>query len=653
MQRAFTLLLFCLVFLYAKADTKDLKKLILEVKEASYTDSVRFFQSGKEATQMANELKDNASLAEINIYYGNYFFYVRNFDKARRHFDRAITIASIGKSSHFELLARIRRAFLEIEMGNDRDGEKTLQALLTKAKKIDDKICIAELINLIGIVCEDHNKTKEAVNYYLEGLNFSELNNLEYYPGVFLNNLGLMKVYSGQEKDAMKDFQKALELAIKENNVRLANHARINVCLVLIHEKKYEEANKIFNEILRYSRKNKFPLELASTYINFGSMFVPDKKYEIALPYYDSAIVILENQHLNSELSRAYFGKAQLLTFMKKFVESDLYIEKAGKLAQMTGNLEDLTNYNYIKYNLFDEQKDYKNALDYYRKYTHIKDSAQNNLNNKVIQELQMQHAVQKKEIELAQERTKTLELEKKNQDERFWRWLSIGLSLFVLTTVFSLTYIIYSKRVRKAQENFSRQLIEVTDEERARIARDLHDELGQTLSIVKSRISRINSLSGEIEPIDNDISLAIEQTRTISRNLYPSVLEKVGLIRSVASILENVQKGTDIQCSYDIDESVESLPQIVKTHLYRIIQECINNTMKHAGASALKISILPDNDAFELIYLDNGKGLISKVKNGVGLQSIRERVKIINGEFSLDDKNHNGFKLVVKFDRL
>ena len=113
---------------------------------------------------------------------------------------------------------------------------------------------------------------------------------------------------------------------------------------------------------------------------------------------------------------------------------------------------------------------------------------------------------------------------------------------------------------------------------------------------------------------------------------------------------MENIQSSTKIECSFDVTDKVEELSLPTKTHIYRILQECTNNTIKHAQASALKTSIIEKNNEFVLVYQDNGVGISSKQKDGLGLLSIRERAKIINGSVNFEDKTNKSFKLTLKF---
>ena len=122
-------------------------------------------------------------------------------------------------------------------------------------------------------------------------------------------------------------------------------------------------------------------------------------------------------------------------------------------------------------------------------------------------------------------------------------------------------------------------------------------------------------------------------------------------MVRSIARLTEGIQSSTNIECSFDVSEIVETLTLQTKTHIYRILQECSNNTIKHAKASALKIEITEHNQEIVLVYQDNGIGINTKQKNGLGLLSIKERAKIINGVVNFENKTNKSFKLTLKFN--
>lgn len=648
-KRLLVFLLLVLRSLMHAQYSNEINQLLKDVKEASFYDSTKLFTIGQEAIQKTINTNYKGAVSEVYLYYGNYFYYTRNIERAKVYLGRSVISAKASGNKHIETLANIRLMFMDYESGLHEGVEKDFLALLEETKRTKDYENTVELLNLLGIINEEKNQLKEAARLYLEGLVFSESHNIAHYPAVFRNNLGLIKLYTDQTDDALKDFEKGLELTKKENDINLASHIKINMCLIYISKNKIDDALKIFSEVITYARKNNHPRELSSAFINLGSAFNNTNRQDMALSYIDSAIIVLKDYRLNVELTKAYLEKADVLINLKNLSEARKTLVLANDLSRKTGNLDDRATYLLFSHRVEKAEKNYESALNNYLAYRALKDSMEQTVNGKMIQELQLKYNVQKKEIELEKEKSKYLLLEKINQDERFIKWLTIGIAIIVLILVISAVYYLYSLKLREKQESFSRQLIENIEEDRLRISMDLHDDIGQSLSIIKSKLTVSKNLQ-EDKSLESELARVISQTREISRNLYPSYLEKIGLVRSIARLSENIQSSANIECSFDITEKVELLNIATKTHIYRILQECTNNTIKHSKASALKIEITENNGDYVLQYQDNGIGLNGKQKSGLGLLSIKERAKIINGQVNIEDKLNKSFKLTLKF---
>lgn len=641
------LLAVCLSAQYSNDITQRLKNL----RELAYSDSLGLFREGEEIIRFVKGTPQEAAIADVYLYYGNYFYYTRNIQRAKAYFTKANKQAILYKNQHIKDLSTVRLVFIDNDEGISDDAESELALMLADAKQKKDHENTLEIINFMAILKERKNLFQDAIKLYVEGLYLAEQYKLGHYTGTFRNNLGLMKLYANQLDEALIDFEKGLAIAKQEKEKNLLSHIQINIGLINLVKDSTKNALALFREVISHSRKNNHPRELASIFVNIGSAFSMTGYPEMALPYMDSAITVLEDHKMYTELTKAYLGKTDVLLRLKKPQEARQSLARVAELTDITGSIEDQSSRYLMLYEIEKQVKNYQSALESYEKYKHLKDSANELLNSKVVQSLQLKFNVQKKEIELEKEKSKTLVLEKKNQDERFIRYLTIFISSIALILILGLVWVLYSRKVREKQELFSQQLIEKIEEDRSRISMDLHDDIGQSLSMLKSKIASVKTEDARDEKIlETGLARVIEQTREISRSLYPSYLEKIGLVRSVASLSENVQSSTGIECSFDITDKVEELPLNVKTHLYRILQECTNNTIRHSGATALRISVTEKGGDFVMIYQDNGSGFGSKQQKGLGILSIKERAKIINGSVSFDDKSHKGFKLILKF---
>ncbi len=630
----------------------DISRRLKSLRELAYSDSLGLFREGNEVIAAVKGTDQAAAIANVYLYFGNYFYYTRSIDRAKAYFNKARRQAILTGNQHIEDLSNVRLVFIENEEGLNDDAETELRAMLEDSKKKNDHENTLEILNFLAILKERENKLQDAIKLYIEGLGLADSYNLNHHRAVFRNNLGLMKIYGGQLDEALVDFQKGLEIAKTDRDQSLINHIQINMALIYLSKDSTKTALAMFDEVVRHSRKNNHPRELASIFVNIGSSLSNTGRPAMALMYLDSAINVLREHHMYIELTKAYLGKTDVLVrVQEKPGEARKTLDEVFKLTEITKNIDDQSSGFLMLSEIEKQEHHYKAALESYVKYKNLKDSVNEMLNSKVVQGLQLKYNVQKKEIELEKERSKTLVLEKKNQAERFIRYLTIFISAISLILILGVVWVLYSRKVREKQELFSQQLIEKIEEDRSRISMDLHDDIGQSLSMLKSKLSAMKTPNGSDEQIlELGLSRVIEQTREISRSLYPSFLEKIGLERSVASLSESVQSSTGIECSFDISEKIESLALSVKTHLYRILQECTNNTIKHSGATALRISITEKNGEFTMTYQDNGRGFSSKQQKGLGILSIKERAKIINANISFDDKSSKGFKLTLKF---
>jgi signal transduction histidine kinase len=299
---------------------------------------------------------------------------------------------------------------------------------------------------------------------------------------------------------------------------------------------------------------------------------------------------------------------------------------------------------------IYEKQGNYKLAFFHADRFHQIKDSISEIANKDNLAQLQVIYGKEKIESELENEKNKNSLLSKENElkQTRIRGIIFIAISIIIIG--FGLFYIRHVRITRKNQQMFTQKLIENIDNERSRISRDLHDDIGQSLSVIKSKINLFNT--GKIDGLDGmekEVGEVIDHTRSISHFLHPSFVAKLGLERSMVSLLEKTESNTGIVTSISIKNEIESLDLNTKTQLYRIVQECISNTIKHSKATALKVSLKNIDGEFILKYRDNGIGFKNDKSNseGIGMLTIRERALNVGGKISLPTSD-KGFVLIL-----
>lgn len=242
--------------------------------------------------------------------------------------------------------------------------------------------------------------------------------------------------------------------------------------------------------------------------------------------------------------------------------------------------------------------------------------------------------------------------------------WFTALMAAAVLGLVFS----VYKMRVnrlenaRRRQEEFSRRLLASQEQERQRVASELHDTLGQSLLIMKNRIAlaqadidRRAAVEEQLEELSDSASAAIEECREIAYNLRPYQIKRFGLTETLYGIFMRISEVTDIEATAEIENIDELLPEDAQINLYRIVQESVNNVIKHSRATEAFMKITATGGVITVIIRDNGRGFTPGVnagsagKNGgFGLTGIAERVKMLGGYFQIDSAPGKGTSILI-----
>lgn len=212
-------------------------------------------------------------------------------------------------------------------------------------------------------------------------------------------------------------------------------------------------------------------------------------------------------------------------------------------------------------------------------------------------------------------------------------------------------------QRVNEQQEQFSRQLINRQESERKRIAHELHDSISQSLLTIKNRaemaVDRTNDpqwMREQMSVILTSSSGAIQEIKQITHNLRPYLLDRIGLTKALQSLLRTFGESSPLRMEGTVDEVDGALPKEHEIHLYRIVQEALNNIQKHAGAASVRVTIERMDASVVVTVQDDGKGFDteklrsgSRAAGGLGLDGIAERVRIMNGELRITSQPGSG----------
>ncbi|MFT4830892.1 MAG: two-component system NarL family sensor kinase [Psychroserpens sp.] len=470
------------------------------------------------------------------------------------------------------------------------------------------------------------------------------------------NNLGV--VYSSLEEydKALEYHQIALDYLTKFDDVNSKLITLNNIGDTYLNKKDYEIASTYFQRVLE---TDNFIKKDPKTYSKALSNNARTRLYlKDTFGVSDTFLKSLEIQDSINDivgLSLTNYYMAEYALFKKDTITAVAYAKKSKSLAQKsTNNKRVLESLELIG------KLDTKNASQYVQEYIRLNDSLQK-------EERQIRNKFARIEFETDQFIEQNQLLAKQKQ---LWTGVAIGLFLFAIAIVSIISLRIKNQKLKFEQQQQESNLeifnlmlsqkekfLEGKHEEQKRVSEELHDGiLGQMLGI-RLILSGLNNKSGETSTQQRaeylkKLQEVEEEVRTISHELNSAAYQKIhNFIYSVQDLLKTIESSSQVHCNleYTTDLEWDRLNSEVKINIYRILQESLQNCVKHALAKNIEVSLGANEMDILVKVSDDGVGYqVKKEKKGIGLKNIRSRVKKMNGSVDIKSKIGKGTTLLV-----
>ena len=240
---------------------------------------------------------------------------------------------------------------------------------------------------------------------------------------------------------------------------------------------------------------------------------------------------------------------------------------------------------------------------------------------------------------------------------------LGLAAAWFATWHVARLEREIHYQRIAETQnrldlERLSARLVDVQEQERRSLARELHDEVGQALTAIKMSVGAALRTPGThprahaaLEEARSLVDTTLQGVRDLSQLLHPSMLDDFGLPETLAAYLRNFTKRTGIRAHLTHEGGDERMPADVEVCLYRIVQEALTNVARHSGALSCDVFLRRSGDEVELTVEDSGRGIVSDgtdARRGLGLMGMRERAQSLSGRFLIVNRSDGGARVTV-----
>lgn len=636
--------------------------LLLFLTNSIYCQEVISTQNSS-ARQSANDLlllKNPGTLDFDNALTLAGEYYDISLDTALLLAEKVVEWTKKAKNDEYCCKAMIYLAEINKFKGDAESSLNILDEVKQLIESTDNVKGKAAISSLYGSISRDRGENEDAISYFIEAADIYESIGdnkalAETYgkiSGVFFNTNQLEKFQKYNIKiaelaEALDDDElrvdaggsSAIYLMTKGIHYYLNNQldtANMQQTMDTLNAYFVKSENK-YDETIIIARKFNNKKILLTLINNMVALANNMEKIERSEKLAFEAKSIAEDIESNDLLVQSKINLASVLMRRKKYEEALRYGKEALATAKEFNLDRKITLANMRLYDLYVEMGSFQEALQVGDEIRAYELKLSNVEKAKAIAEIETKYETIKKENQIQQ-------LESNNDRIKSQRNYLLGGGLILALLAFFGIRLNRLIKDRNDKKEFTNALMLAQEEERKKIARDLHDGIGQSLLLIKKQMEKSNETTAINQEM---ISETLEEVRSLSRDLHPFQLEKFGLTATIEEMIQKVQTNTNLFISKDITNIDEYISKSSSIHIFRTVQEALSNIIKHAEATAAKVTIEIEQESILVTIMDNGKGFdteltVAKSKS-LGLKTMNERMAAIDARFNIENGDNNG----------
>ena len=616
-----------------KAPQDTSKVILLQRIGAHYNvvhlDSARaFLQQG---IALANELNYPKgrwmNLSTLGVYHER----KTQYDSAMTYLNSALGIVEEINSTKGYAVVLNNIATVQIRKAEYQEALKNMFDALKAEEELGNKNGIAQAYNNIGVVYY-YTANYDKTTYYLtRALEIQEeLGNLDGLQNGY-NNVGAIFEYQKKYDDAIGSYEKALQISRKLGDQKQEATFLSNIAQSYMNKKDFERAESIFKESIAIKIEIEDYNGMVNGYISFGQLLLKQDKLKDAKRYLEEAIVLSRKYNSKIALPEAYAALSEVA-------------EKEGKLNKSVAYLKD---------------------------YIAIKDSILNEDNTRILAETEAKYQTEKKEREILEQRALIAEkdLEVRQKNTLMYGGFGLALILGLLGYLFYNQQKLKNRQLQKEGELKSAlAAIETQNklqEQRLRISRDLHDNIGAQLTFI---ISSIDNLKYGFKDIGDKLSSRLSGISAFTSDTIYELRDTIWAMNKNSITIEDLQTrisnfidkaaiaSNEMKFSFKIASELDpehKFTSVEGMNIYRVIQEGVNNAVKYAEAKHIDVIISEDISSYQIEIKDDGNGFeTANVEQGNGLNNMKKRSRDINATFAIDSELNKGTSIVMSLSK-
>lgn len=584
-------------------------------------------------------------------------------DSALHYCERAVALAK--KIGQPRLLAQALndQGIIFSDLNRYQDALSNYHHALDIQVERNDSVRMGALHSKIGIIHQKQGEYSRAMEHQLSALRIFEAMKIQNYVATCQNNVAILDFNMGEYKRSLEMHQNALETRKLINDQYGVATSYANIGNVQLALKDTVAASTSYGKAADYFEAINNAEGLSTTLHNWSTCY-ESRDPNRALELLQRALAIRTEMGDEKMLASTHSATGGIWLALGKPLRARLHFLKALQLAQRADVLAEQISVNENLALLYRELGNADSTFYYFSVLQTLKDSTFNEGLRNDFAELQTLYETEQKEarIALLSEQNKVSELKVRQKQNQLWMMI-IGFGAFLIVAVLSYMRFREKQRQRMAaeiaqeRETGLRAVIEATEAERERIAKDLHDGVGQQLSGMKMAWQKMLlswQNSGEQERLQAErLTQILDETaaevRSISHRMMPRSLSQFGLVPAVADMLEKSLASAELEYSFEPFgmENRRYSPEIERS-LYRVMQELVNNILKHSGASRVEVQMMQNSGQLVVMVSDNGKGMDkANAGNGIGLSNMQSRLHTVGGNIYFE--NENGVRATIR----
>ena len=545
--------------------------------------------------------------------------------------------------------------------------ELTRQLLEKEPESRKYKRRILALYANIGNVHYYKGEYLKAIDNYIKSLNYS--NQINYTPGKAncLSNIGAAYKDLLNFDKALEYNYKSLALALQTKDDYLISQSLNNLGATYYSVPDYDSARYYFTQSTKRFEKENNEYELINSYVNMGDVYRHLGRFDTALVYYNKALNISTKLGSTDGLINVYYMLGELYDSTQQYHKSIANLNKSLELARQTGTRRFIMLSHEMLAKVHVKLNEYKEAYHHFYQSSIMRDSIFSEERDKSIAEMETKFRTKEKE-EKIQLLLKENALNIAKSQNRQILFVSVVIILLLLLLAVILAYLAYKNKQKaarsllqqKAEKKVLNAVVQTEYKERKRFAEELHDSMGALLSTLKLYVNELGDTSNtdEKQKLLNRANELLDETignaRSISHKIMPASIKEQGLEYALRSLIEKINASGKIVVEFEAVGVQKHYEEMTELSIYRMLLEMINNTLRHAGASKIEISLIHTNNTLYLTYSDNGVGFdmknaLQSNQGGIGLANILSRIEIIGGKYQLNSKPGKGFSADIE----